>query len=38
MQHALSRLSYGFANVTGSFVVGNVAEGQYVIQVSGSAG
>jgi len=28
----------GFVNVTGSFVVGNVAEGQYVIQVSGSAG
>ena len=28
----------GFANVTGSFVVGNVAEGQYVIQVCGSAG
>ena len=25
-------------NVTGSFTVGNVAEGQYVIQVSGSAG
>ena len=28
----------GFANVTGSFVIGNIAEGQYVIQVSGSAG
>ena len=28
----------GFVNVTGSFTVGNVAEGQYVIQVSGSAG
>ncbi len=28
----------GFVNVTGSFVVGNVQEGQYVIQVSGSAG
>jgi len=28
----------GFVNVTGSFVVGNVPEGQYVIQVSGSAG
>ncbi|MGD0424780.1 MAG: hypothetical protein ABSA92_15185, partial [Candidatus Bathyarchaeia archaeon] len=32
------KASNGFANVTGSFVVGNVAEGQYVIQVSGSAG
>jgi hypothetical protein len=28
----------GFVNVTGSFTIGNVAEGQYVIQVSGSAG
>ncbi|HUO41759.1 MAG TPA: hypothetical protein VMU35_02200 [Methylomirabilota bacterium] len=32
------KASNGFANVTGSFVVGNVAEGQYVIQVTGSAG
>ena len=28
----------GFVNVTGSFIVGNVAEGQYVIRVSGGAG
>ncbi|MGA2784180.1 MAG: hypothetical protein ABSF09_05735 [Candidatus Bathyarchaeia archaeon] len=28
----------GFTNVTGSFVVGNVFEGQYVIQVSGNQG
>src|SRR5208337_5627948 len=28
----------GFVNATGSFEVGNVPEGQYVIQVSGSAG
>jgi hypothetical protein len=28
----------GFVNVTGSFIVGNVNPGQYVIQVSGSAG
>jgi hypothetical protein len=28
----------GFVNATGSFVVGNVAQGQYVIQVSGTAG
>ena len=28
----------GFVNATGSFVVGNVPEGQYVIRVSGSAG
>jgi hypothetical protein len=28
----------GYVNATGSFVVGNVAEGQYVVQVSGSAG
>ena len=32
------KTSNGFVNATGSFVVGNVAEGQYVIQVSGSAG
>ena len=32
------KTSNGFANATGSFVIGNVAEGQYVIQVSGSAG
>jgi hypothetical protein len=28
----------GWVNVTGSFVVGNVPEGQYVVQVSGSQG
>jgi len=28
----------GFVNVTGSFIVGNVNPGQYVIRVSGSAG
>jgi hypothetical protein len=28
----------GYNNVTGSFVVGNVPEGQYVIQVTGSTG
>src|SRR5208283_3816258 len=28
----------GYVNATGSFVVGNVYPGQYVIQVSGSAG
>ncbi|HMK83179.1 MAG TPA: hypothetical protein VK503_05645, partial [Candidatus Bathyarchaeia archaeon] len=28
----------GFANVTGSFIVGNVQNGQYVIQVSGNQG
>jgi hypothetical protein len=28
----------GFKNVTGSFIVGNVAEGQYVIRVSGNQG
>ena len=28
----------GFMNVTGSFTVGNVVPGQYVIQVSGSTG
>ena len=32
------KASMGLLNVTGSFVVGNGAEGQYVIQVSGSAG
>ena len=28
----------GFQNVTGSFVIGNVGEGQYVIQVTGNTG
>ena len=32
------KTSSGFVNATGSFTVGNVVEGQYVIQVSGSAG
>ncbi|MGD0424892.1 MAG: hypothetical protein ABSA92_15765 [Candidatus Bathyarchaeia archaeon] len=32
------KTSSGFVNATGSFTIGNALEGQYVIQVSGSAG
>jgi hypothetical protein len=32
------KASNGFVNATGSFIVGNVLPGQYVIQVAGSAG